>query len=217
MFCRRALFARLRDAAVALTVPAFATSTAACAAATGKLKGSSDSGTDFHPMPFDNPPYGAPPLTFGERHGVTVIVKTDDDLIRSLLPRPLKPDGMTVMVQQQMNTITHPLAVEYPNGTIVIPAVLGELSGFYMARVYEGSENATMLTIWGREIWGFPKIAAKTDVKRKGDQTESYVRAGHASADVASLCGATQSWSQQAHSHSFAAKRFPRLTIAVQI
>ena len=36
----------------------------------------------------------------------------------------------------------------------------------------------------GREIWGFPKIAGDSNVTRDGKRTTSYLRAGHASADV---------------------------------
>jgi acetoacetate decarboxylase len=77
------------------------------------------------------------------------------------------------------------MRVTYPNATVIVPVSMNDTQGFYMARVYEGSPDAAMLTIWGREIWGFPKIAADTNVCREGDFTSSYVRAGNASASVA--------------------------------
>jgi acetoacetate decarboxylase len=93
-------------------------------------------------------------------------------------------DADVVMIQQNMNTLTHPLHVAYPNACVIVPSLLDGALGFYMARVYEGSSAATMLTIWGREIWGFPKIAGDSNVTRDGQRTTSYLRAGHASADV---------------------------------
>jgi len=88
------------------------------------------------------------------------------------------------MLQQYMNTIIRPLQVSYPNACVIIPASLKGNSGFYMVRVFEGSNQATMLTIWGREIWGFPKVAADTNVTRKGKRASSFVRAGFESVDV---------------------------------
>ena len=184
MLSRRSLFSRLRDAAVALATPPIATGIFGRTTNAEEPQGTASSRHDFHTMPFDNPPFGAPPLTFGERFGVTVIVRTDIDLVRSLVPPPLQPAGSELMIQQNMNTITAPLQVKYPNATVIVPASLGQTDGFYMARVYEGSAHATMLTIWGREMYGFPKVAADTNVSRQGNQTSSYVRAGNAAADI---------------------------------
>lgn len=184
MFSRRTMLARLRNATVMAAVPTFVNNLWCRTAHTQETTPSADQADGFAIMPFDNYPYGAPPLTFGERHGVTVIVKTDAALVESLVPAPLIPAGSELMIQQHMNTIKSPLHVTYPNATVIVPVTLGDTSGFYMARVYEGSGQATMLTIWGREIWGFPKIAADTNVLRQGNATTSYVRAGLAQVDV---------------------------------
>lgn len=138
----------------------------------------------FAAMPLDNPPYGAPPLTFGRRSGITVTVKTDSELVRSLVPAPLEPTGSELMIQQHQNTIVAPLRVHYPNATVIVPVSFNGSEGFYMARVYEGSADATRLSIWGREIWGFPKIAAETEVWREKNRTKSFIRANHAWASV---------------------------------
>lgn len=184
MFSRRTLFARVRNAAVGIAVPTFVNNLW-CRTGLAQQSAPSPSQADgFAIMPFDNHPYGAPPLIFGERYGVTVIVKTDAALVESLVPAPLKPAGSELMIQQHMNTIMSPLHVTYPNATVIVPITLGDASGFYMARVYEGSSQATMLTIWGREIWGFPKIAADTNVLRQRNTNTSYVRAGLAEVDV---------------------------------
>jgi acetoacetate decarboxylase len=90
------------------------------------------------------------------------------------------------MVEQAMNSIVAPMKVDYPNAVVIVPAVLNGQDVYYMSRVYEGSEQSTMLTIWGREIWGFPKVAADVRVAKEGRNVTSRVRAlnGRASADV---------------------------------
>ena len=176
MFCRRSLLSRIRDAAIFLAVPSIATSIGRRTADAQEKETTPDAQDKFQIMPFDNPPFGAPPLTFGKRSGVTVIVKTDVELVKSLVPAPLKPVGPELMIQQHMNTIEHPLRVRYPNATVIVPVSMNDKEGFYMARVYEGSPDATMLTIWGREIWGFPKIAADTNVYREGNRTTRAVK-----------------------------------------
>jgi acetoacetate decarboxylase len=114
-------------------------------------------------------------------------------MVQSLVPAPLKPVGPDLIIQQHRNTIAQPVLYHYPNANVIVPVMFGETSGFYMARVYEGSYDATTLTIWGREIWGFPKIAAETDAVREGNRASSYVRAGHATVSVAlSLENTTQ-------------------------
>ena len=192
MFTRRSLFSRGRDALLAMTIPSFAAASACRAVRAAAPSDDGSSTGSFRTMPFDNPPYGAPPITFGDRSGVNVFVKTDPQFVRSLLPEPLKPDsrpwdsedGDILMIQQNNNLITHPLRVAYPNAVVIVPASLGETFGYYMARVYEGSGDSTMLTIWGREIWGFPKIAGEVSVTRVGNKTKSSLRATNASADV---------------------------------
>jgi len=187
MLSRRSWFSRLRNAVVASALPSlFGVSTARAlpAGEDAKEEAAAQPSEGFRAMPLDNHPYGKPPITFGQRHGITVIVKTASDLVRSLVPAPLEPAGTELMVQQHMNAITHPLRVRYPNATVIVPVSLEETQGFYMARVYEGGADATMLTIWGREIWGFPKVAADTDVWRNENRATSYLRATNATADV---------------------------------
>lgn len=192
MFCRRSFFERIRTSALVLAAPSIAAICSSRWTVAGESKQSGDSAEGFRAMPWDHPPYGAPPLTFGERCGITILAETKRELIRSMLPRPLEldvsatasGDGAVVMLQQYLNTITHPLRVSYPNATVIVPAILGDKPGFYMARIYEGSNQATMLSIWGREIWGFPKVAAETNVLRKGKLVTAFVRAAFESMDV---------------------------------
>ena len=85
-----------------------------------------------------------------------------------------------------MNSIVTPTKIDYPNAVVMVPAVLDGQDVFYMSRIYEGSEQSTVLTIWGREIWGFPKVAADVDVTKKTRSVTSRMRAlnERASADV---------------------------------
>ncbi|MEZ6115356.1 MAG: acetoacetate decarboxylase family protein [Pirellulaceae bacterium] len=117
-------------------------------------------------MPMDNPAFPVSPITFGARHGLTVITQADPELLQQLLRLPLSSVGNKLIIQFNFNTITSPIQVDYPNVTVIVPAVFGEQAGLYFARVYEGSAQATMLSLWGREIWGFPKVAADVEVIR---------------------------------------------------
>ena len=131
-------------------------------------------------MPFDNPTFTVSTVTFGRRRGITLIIETDIELVRSLVPAPLGAVGSQLLIQQHMNTITSPVVVSYPNATIAVPASLNGREGFYISRIYEGSDESTMLSIWGREIWGFPKIAARVSVSEAG----ANVTATNASMDI---------------------------------
>lgn len=125
------------------------------------------SATEFaKAMPFDNPTFQVAPVVFGARHGLTVVGTTDTGFINRLLPPPLVAVGSDLILQFNFNTITSPVDVSYHNATVIVPAKLYGRGGLYFARIYEGSRQAAMLSIWGREIWGFPKVAADVSVAR---------------------------------------------------
>jgi acetoacetate decarboxylase len=148
----------------------------------------------FRSMPFDTAPYLAPPLVYGEWDGINVAFKTSPELVRKLLPSPLKPDatpwgsteGDVLLITMCNYTLVKPRPVNYRATSLIIPATLNDKLGLYEARVYEDGEDPTMLTIWGREIWGFPKLAGKTDVVLDGKRASSTLRAfGGTSIDIA--------------------------------
>ena len=149
----------------------------------------------FKSMPFDTSPYLAPPLVYGEWHGTNVAFKTSPELVRRLLPAPLIPDatpwgateGDVMLITQCQYNLAEPLSITYRCTSLMIPATLNGKLGLYEVRVYEDGEDPTLLTIWGREIWGFPKLAGKTQVTRKERHANSSLRAfGATSIDVAS-------------------------------
>jgi acetoacetate decarboxylase len=156
-------------------------------------------------MPFDNPTFTVSTVTFGRRRGITLVTETDSELVRSLVPAPLTAVGSQLLIQQHVNTITSPTEVSYPNATIAVPASLNGREGFYISRIYEGSDEATMLTVWGREIWGFPKIAAKVAVSETGAQ----VTATNASMDIQIETEAVATMEPQGNLTLFCRKTIP--------
>lgn len=137
-------------------------------------------------MPFDSPTFQVAPVTFGARHGLTVVGTTDIELVNRLLPRPLAVVRSELILQFNFNTITSPIDVAYHNAIVFVPATLRGRDGLYVARIYEGSSQAAMLSIWGREIWGFPKVAADISISRDNRIAIAGMAAanGHAKARV---------------------------------
>lgn len=135
-------------------------------------------------MPLDNPTFQVAPVIFGPRYGLTIVAKTEPDLIRQLLPSPLSAVGSELIFQFNFNTITSPIQVDYHNATVIVPSVFGERGGLYFARVYEGSAQSAMLSIWGREIWGFPKVAADVDVTRNQKRANANMAAANGLANA---------------------------------
>ena len=117
-------------------------------------------------MPFDNPTFEVAPVIFGARHGLTVVAPVDSELVTRLLPPRLASVGSDLILQFNFNPITSPVNATYHNVAVIVPATFDGRDGLYFSRIYEGSAQAAMLSIWGREIWGFPKVAADVDVSR---------------------------------------------------
>ena len=164
-------------------------------------------------MPFDNPTFQVAPVTFGARHGLIVVGRTDSEFINKLLPDPLAAVGTDLILQFNFNTITSPVDASYHNAHVIVPAMFDGREGLYFARVYEGSAQAAMLSIWGREIWGFPKVAADINVSRDtGVATATMAAAnGCASATVEIEFGDLEPNTQpQAELSIFCRKMIPR-------
>ncbi len=141
-------------------------------------------GDVFRSMPFDTSPYPALPVVYGEWHGVNLAFRTSPELVRQLLPEPLKPDatpwgsqlGDAVLVTQDIFTVVKPYRFNYRNSCLMIPATFEGKLGLYMVRVYEDAEDPTLLSIWGRETLGMPKLAGRTAVERDGEHVRSSLR-----------------------------------------
>jgi acetoacetate decarboxylase len=144
-------------------------------------------------MPFDTSPYPAPPIVYGEWRGINVAFRTSADLVEKLLPEPLKPDatawgsqdGDVVIVTQNAFAVIKPYGFNYRNTCFMIPATFEGTPGLYMARVYEDAEDPTLLTIWGREVFGMPKLAGQVGLQRDSERVRSTLRAfGATSTDI---------------------------------
>jgi acetoacetate decarboxylase len=104
---------------------------------------------------------------------------TVSHLVRQWFPFPLAVVGNELIFQFNFNVITSPIHVDYHNAIVMVPATLGDWEGLYFARVYEGSAQSAMLSIWGREIWGFPKVAADVTVSRDDTAARASMSAAH--------------------------------------
>ena len=107
-------------------------------------------------LSFEQPPYAMPPYVYRDNEMFTIVLKTDPELLRTLVPEPLEPNADNIMVIYiGWLHIEEPKHITYGEAGIMIPTSFGDRLGTYMPILYL-DEMETLTS--GREIWGFPKF-----------------------------------------------------------
>jgi acetoacetate decarboxylase len=133
------------------------------------------SGSHFSVNP---PPYALPPYQYRNNEMFTIIVKTDPELLRTLVPEPMVPNADARMVIYiGWLHIEKPKQITYGEAGIMVPVTLGDRAGTYMPILYL-DEMETLTS--GREVWGFPKFRGEVAFNR----TETFVEASVSSGGV---------------------------------
>jgi acetoacetate decarboxylase len=104
-------------------------------------------------MPILSPSYPKAPNRFVNREYLNISYETDPDIIRSVLPEPLEPDG-NIITFEVMKMPDSSGFGDYTESGLVIPAVYkGEKVNFPLMMFLDDEPPISA----GREIWGFPK------------------------------------------------------------
>lgn len=140
---------------------------------TEKQKGisSEDSAATPSGAPADAPPFFTPPIVYGPWRGLSVAIRTSPRVVRQMTPEPLVPDaspwgspeGDVLVLALNDYEVVRPFSLRYRNACVMVPASYQGRRGMFTARMFEDGDDPTLLTIWGRETWGFPKLAGRVE------------------------------------------------------
>jgi acetoacetate decarboxylase len=119
------------------------------------------SGTNLSTEP---PPYAIPPYQYRSNEMFTLIVETDAEFLRALVPEPMVPneDNRLVIYVGWLH-VEEPTKITYGEAGLMVPVTLGERAGTYMPVLY--LDEIELLTS-GREVWGFPKFRGDIEFQR---------------------------------------------------
>ena len=121
----------------------------------------------------DPAPYAMPPYQYRNNEMFTIVVKTDPELLRALVPEPLVPNAENKMVIYiGWLHIEQPKRITYGEAGIMIPVSLGDRVGTYLPILYL-NEMETLTS--GREVWGFPKFRGEIAFNRTEASVEASV------------------------------------------
>ena len=119
------------------------------------------------------PYYAELPYVFEGSVNYFISIKSSPEVLRDLVPEPLKPlpDGeMTVVFAK--HKIVSPAKIEYNEAFFVIPVSYGTVYGGYLPVLYlDKIETITP----AREIWGYNKVGAEFEFITEGNMTNILV------------------------------------------
>ncbi|HCE07460.1 MAG TPA: acetoacetate decarboxylase [Oxalobacteraceae bacterium] len=112
-------------------------------------------------MPINNPAFPAGPYRFVDREYMIITYRTDPDLLRKIIPAPLKMTDPVV----RFEFINMPDSTgfgHYCESGQVIPVTLDGVAGGYVHSMYLNDHPPIAA---GREIWGFPKKLGEPELR----------------------------------------------------
>lgn len=121
----------------------------------------------------DPPPYAVPPYQYRDNEMFTLIVETDADYLRALVPQPMLPNADNrLVIYVGMLNVVKPNITTYGEAGLMVPVTLGDRAGTYMPILY--LDEVELLTS-GREVWGFPKFRGDISFKRESQSVVATV------------------------------------------
>jgi acetoacetate decarboxylase len=118
--------------------------------------------------------YGRPPFEYREARQMTVVFRTDPDVLRELVPSPLIPNEDATMFASSSEFLCTAFG-RYREAHILTHATFeGRLVNFSIYLILD-SDVATGA---GREIWGFPKKIGRLSLDMKDDVVSTTVERG---------------------------------------
>ena len=111
-------------------------------------------------MPMAGPSYPAGPYRFINREFLVITYETDPVLIRAGLPEPLEPIDQPIVKYEWIKMPDSSGFGSYTESGLVIPARLDGEEVNFVSQMYLDDDPPIAA---GREIWGWPKKAARMD------------------------------------------------------
>lgn len=112
-------------------------------------------------MPMHNPAYPPGPYRFIDREFLIITYRTDPDLLRKMVPAPLKL-AEPVVKFEFINMPDSTGFGHYCESGQVIPVTLNGVAGGYVHSMYLNDHPPIAA---GRELWGFPKKLGEPELR----------------------------------------------------
>lgn len=108
---------------------------------------------------------------FKDAEMVTVVWKTKEEIVKKVLPPPLKPVSMPIVLAFIVNYPSTNQGLPYHEGALMIRCEYDGVPGNYYLAMPVTDDRAM---IGGREIFGFPKKMANVHLERNDKQVYGY-------------------------------------------
>jgi acetoacetate decarboxylase len=141
-------------------------------ASTNCLAGSGD--TAFS-TPTIGPLYGPPPFEYIDNWALSIVFKTEPEVLKELVPEPLEPSPEGIMVMQISRFFVSGFG-NYNEMILFTPATYKGKVGNYSVCLMLDNDIAFAA---GREIWGFPKKIADVSLEEKDGVITGTVKRGN--------------------------------------
>ena len=125
-------------------------------------------------MPSTAPLYAEGPYEYRDCWEMAVVFKSTPEVRRELVPEPLEPNADNIM-WAWFGTLHAAGFGPYNEAIIGVPARFKDISGSYVPYIYLDSDAPIAA---GREIWGWPKKAARFVVVQTGEVVRYTVERG---------------------------------------
>lgn len=125
-------------------------------------------------MPASAPLYPQPPYHFKDNNSISIVFKTNPEVLKELLPPRLlpNPDSFAFFYVGELKVVS-PVKGTYKEAGIGIPVLFDGMPGNYYVYLYL---DTAMAIIPGREIWGWPKKDAEIDYHADQDVFSASVK-----------------------------------------
>lgn len=108
---------------------------------------------------------------FKDAEMITVLWKTRPEIIKRVLPHPLKPVSMPIAIAFLVNYPSTNQGLPYYEGALILRCEYKGIPGNYYLAMPVTDDRAM---IGGREIFGFPKKIAKVHLERKDKEVYGF-------------------------------------------
>lgn len=145
---------------------------------------------EAYSMPWSAPILSPPPTQFRDNHMITVVFRSEMEVLNKLVPPPLvpNPDGLMFFYIGKLGFESEIIdRFPYLEAGIGVPVTFEASSGNYFIALYL---DKALPIVGGREIWGFPKKDAEIVYEEASEKIYARVnRFGTTIAEVSATLG----------------------------
>lgn len=145
---------------------------------------------EAYSMPWSAPILTPPPFQFRDNHMITVVFRSEMEVLNELVPPPLvpNPDGLMFFYIGELGFELEIIdRFPYLEAGVGVPVTFEGSSGNYFIALYL---DKALPIVGGREIWGFPKKDAEIVYEEASDKIYAQVnRFGTTIAEISATLG----------------------------